>query len=42
VRLVLDECKTVAEVGRDPNLMASALGGRVKQARADRDGGNSD
>ena len=41
VRLVLDEGKTVAEVARDLDLTASALGGWVKQARADRDGGKS-
>lgn len=41
VRLVLDEGKTVAQVARDLDLTASALGGWVKQARADRDGGKS-
>jgi len=41
VRLVLDEGKTVAEVARDLDLTASALGGWVKHARADRDGGKS-
>jgi len=41
VRLVLDEGKTIAEVARDLDLTASALGGWVKQAREDRDGGKS-
>jgi transposase len=41
VRLVLDEGKSVAQVARDLDLTASALGGWVKQARADRDGGKS-
>ena len=41
VRLVLDEGKTVAEVARDLDLMASALGCCVKRVRADRDGGKS-
>ena len=41
VRLVLDEGKTVAEVARDLDLTPSALGGWVKQARANRDGGKS-
>jgi len=41
VRLVLDEHKTVADVARDLDLTPSALGGWVKQARADRDGGKS-
>jgi len=41
VRLVLDEGKTVAQVARDLDLTPSALGGWVKQARADRDGGKS-
>ena len=41
VRLVLDEGKSIAEVARDLDLTASALGGWVKQARADRDGGKS-
>jgi transposase len=39
VRLVLDEGKTVAQVARDLDLTASALGGWVKQARADRSNG---
>ena len=41
VRLVLDEGKTIAEVARDLDLTASALGGWVKRVRADRDGGKS-
>jgi transposase len=41
VRLVLDEGKTVAQVARDLDLTPSALGGWVKQARANRDGGTS-
>ena len=41
VRLVLDEGKTVGQVARDLDLTPSALGGWVKQARADRDGGRS-
>jgi len=41
VRLVLDEGKTVSQVARDLDLTISALGGWVKQARADRDGGKS-
>lgn len=41
VRLVLDEGKSIAEVARDLDLTASALGGWVRRARADRDGGQS-
>ncbi|MEO6775808.1 MAG: transposase [Kofleriaceae bacterium] len=41
VRLVLDEGKTIAVVARDLDLTPSALGGWVKRARADRDGGKS-
>ncbi len=41
MRLVLDEGKTVAQVARDLDLTPSALGGWVKQARANRDGGKS-
>jgi transposase len=41
VRLVLDEGKTVAQVARDLDLTASALGGWVKQARADRSNGKT-
>jgi transposase len=36
VRLVLDEGKTVAQVARDLDLTASALGTWVERARADR------
>jgi transposase len=39
VRLVLDEGKTVAQVARDLDLTASALGGWVERARADRTNG---
>ena len=41
VRLVLDESKTVAQVARDLDLTQSALGGWVKQARADRSNGKT-
>jgi transposase len=41
VRLVLDEEKTDADVARALDLMPSALGGWVKQAHTDRDGGTS-
>ncbi len=41
VRLVLDEGKTVAQVARDLDLTASALGGWVNQARADRTDGKT-
>ena len=41
VRLVLDEGKTVAEVARDLDLTASALGHWVEQARADRSKGKT-
>ena len=41
VRLVLDEGKTVGRVARDLDLTPSALGGWVKHARANRDGGKS-
>ena len=41
VRLVLEEGKTVAEVARDLDLTASALGNWVKQARADRSKGKT-
>src|SRR6266576_880487 len=41
VRLVLDEGKTVAQVARDLDLTQSALGGWVKQARADRSNGKA-
>jgi len=39
VRLVLDEGKSVAAVARDLDLTESAVGGWVKQARADRSKG---
>jgi transposase len=39
VRLVLDEGKTISQVARDLDLTASAVGGWVKQARADRSQG---
>ena len=41
VRLVLDEGKTVAQVARDLDLTQSALGGWVKQERADRSKGKT-
>lgn len=41
VRLVIDEGKTVAQVARDLDLTESALGGWVKQARADRSKGKT-
>jgi transposase len=41
VRLVLDEGKTVAQVARDLDLTASALGGWVERARADRSKGKT-
>ena len=41
VRLVLDEGKTIAQVARDLDLTASALGGWVEQARADRSKGKT-
>src|SRR5216684_2790459 len=41
VRLVIDEGKTVAQVARDLDLTQSALGGWVKQARADRSKGKT-
>ena len=41
VRLVLDEGKTVSQVARDLDLTASALGGWVKQAQADRTRGKT-
>ena len=41
VRLVLDEGKKLAEVARDLDLTASALGSWVKRARADRSGGKA-
>ena len=41
VGLVLDEGKTVAQVARDLDLTASALGGWVDRARADRSQGKT-
>ncbi|MBK9031557.1 MAG: transposase [Myxococcales bacterium] len=41
MRLVLDEGKSVGQVARDLDLTPSALGGRVKQARADRSKGKA-
>ena len=41
VRLVLDEGKTVARVARDLDLTASAVGGWVERARADRNHGKT-
>ena len=41
VKLVLDEGKSVAQVARDLDLTPSALGGWVKQARADRSQGKA-
>jgi transposase len=41
VRLVLDEGKSVTAVARELDLVASALGQWVKQARADRSKGRT-
>jgi transposase len=41
VRLVLDEGKTIAQVARDLDIIASVLRTWVIRARADRDGGKS-
>lgn len=41
VRLVLEEGKTIAQVARDLDLTASALGGWVTQSRADRSKGKT-
>ena len=41
VRLVLDEGKSVAQVARDLDLTATALGHWVSQARADRSKGKT-
>ena len=41
VRLILDEHRTVAQVARDLDLTASALGKWVEQARADRTNGTT-
>jgi len=41
VRLVLDEGKSISQVARDLDVMQSVVGTWVKQARADRGGGQS-
>jgi transposase len=41
VRLVLDEGKTVSQVGRDLDVAQSVIGNWVKQARADRSAGKT-
>jgi transposase len=41
VRLVLDEGKTVSQVGRDLDVSQSVVGNWVKQARADRSNGKT-
>jgi transposase len=41
VRLVLDEGKTVSQVGRDLDVAQSVIGNWVKQARADRSQGKT-
>jgi transposase len=41
VRLVLDEGKTVSQVGRDLDVAQSVIGNWVKQARADRSHGKT-
>ena len=41
VRLVLDEGKTVSQVGRDLDVAQSVIGNWVKQARADRSNGKT-
>ena len=41
VRLVIDEGKSISEIARRLDLTASALGGWVKQARADRSKGKT-
>ena len=41
VRLVLDEGKTIAQVARDLDVVASVLGTWVKRARADRTKGKT-
>jgi transposase len=40
-RLVLDEGKTVAQVGRDLDVAQSVIGNWVRQARADRSNGKT-
>ena len=41
VRLVLNEGKTVSQVGRDLDVSQSVVGNWVKQARADRSNGKT-
>ena len=41
VRLVLDEGKSVSQVGRDLDVAQSVIGNWVKQARADRSQGKT-
>jgi transposase len=41
VRLVLDEGKTVSQVGRDLDVAQSVIGNWAKQARADRSNGKA-
>jgi transposase len=41
VRLVLDEGKTISQVGRDLDVSQSVVGNWVKQARADRSNGKT-
>jgi len=41
VRLVLDEGKSVSQVGRDLDVAQSVIGNWVKQARADRSDGKT-
>lgn len=41
VRLVLDEGKTISQVGRDLDVAQSVIGNWVKQARADRSDGKT-
>ena len=41
VRLVLDEGKSISQVGRDLDVAQSVIGHRVKQARADRSNGKT-
>lgn len=41
VRLVLDEGKTISQVGRDLDIAQSVIGNWVKQERADRSNGKT-
>src|SRR4029078_13246564 len=41
VRLVLDEGKSISQVGRDLDVSQSVVGNWVKQARADRSNGKT-